>query len=74
MPAQPAGGGLPLTTRTAALPPSAAATAPVPSVLASSTSTTENGPGYSCASTVGSVSGRIVASSRAGTTATTLGH
>ena len=52
----------------------AAATAAVPSVLASSTSTTENAPGYSCASSVGRVSGRIAASSRAGTTATTLGH
>jgi hypothetical protein len=47
LPAQPAGGGRPATTRseTPVAPARAAATAAVPSVLASSTSTTEKAPG-----------------------------
>src|SRR5215467_6649352 len=75
-PAHPSASGRPaITFSTApAVCPSDSATPAVPSELPSSTSTTENSPGYPCPSKLGSVNGNTAASSRAGTTATTEGH
>src|SRR5215467_11583677 len=75
-PAHPSGSGPPRITVSTTPPadPSDSATPAVPSALPSSTSTTENSPGYPCPSRLGRVSGNIAASSLAGTTATTDGQ
>jgi hypothetical protein len=74
LPAQPAGGGVPLITRSGRPAASFAAISAVPSELRSSTTMTRSAPGYSWPSSPGSVTGSIAASFLAGTTATTSGH
>jgi hypothetical protein len=74
LPAQPAGGGVPVITRDGRPPPSFAAIPAVPSELRSSTTMTLSAPGYSWPSSAGSVTGSMSASFLAGTTATTSGQ